>query len=435
MPSALEYLPDDKAIRSASQAEQNAMLKQHTKHWAYWRGNQPEFLKPNGGFNDNVTLNLTRQCIQRTIDFLVPEFPHIGIPEAGNTDLEEAVWAVWKANGGAVLLHNIALNGSLDGHCYARVQPDEKGDIRIYNLDATRVVTFWDSDNIDVVLWYEVHWKVGKVAYRQDTVNEDSRWRIYEYKQAGTQWVLDREIRWDYPLPPIVDWQHIPVPNHFYGDHELTAISVQNAINKTASDVSRILRFHAFPRTVGTGFGVEDVQATGIDDFYAIENENAKVTNLEMESDLTASLNFLNLLVTNYLNHNEVVMTSGDPAAFRGMTNLGVRTTFMPMINKNEVLRRQYGYAIMNITRCILMLSNVAGWENLTVDLRWKSPLPEDERENLAIVEGEMALDLMSKRTASAKLGLDYDQERNRIDDEQIVSDVLNAGASAGTSE
>src|SRR5687767_7129482 len=177
MPSALAYEPTNKEYRDASNAELVAMRKAHNTAWEYWRGQHPKYLKMNGNIEDNIILNIAQQSIERTLSFLLPEFPHISIAEEGNTDLEEAIWEVWKANKGTVLLYGMALNGCLDGHGYARVQLDKRGNIRIYNLDASRVVTFWDNDDIDNVLWYEVHWKTGKVAYRQDTVHEGDIWR------------------------------------------------------------------------------------------------------------------------------------------------------------------------------------------------------------------------------------------------------------------
>lgn len=434
MPSAYEYSPDDKELRTLADNEFKAHRERHAMHWQYYIGKHPKYLKKSGSYDDNVILNIVRQSIDRTISFLIPEFPHLTLSDSNNADLENELWNVWKLNGGAVLLYNMVVNGSVDGHVYARVQYDETETIRIYNLNAANIIVYWDGDNIDDILWYELRWQSGKTAYRQDIVKDGNQWVLRDFvrRDSSNQWVLDVELVWDYPLAPIVDWQHLPLPNEFYGEHEMTALSTQNAINKTASDFSRILRFHASPKTIGTGLEPNQIQATGIDDFLATPNVDAKIFNLEMQSDLVSSMNFLNLLIQDYHNQSRVVMTSGEPDAFRGMTNLGIRATYLPMLNKNEVLRRQYGYAIQEISKRVLMLM---GQEPVAPDLTWKSALPEDERENLQIVQGEIALGLMSKKTASAELGLDYTQEQDAIMDEALTADILGNGAPAGVSE
>lgn len=433
MPSAYSYDPNDRELRDAADNERKERIELHRLNWQYYVGKHPKYLKKKGAYDDNVILNIARQSVDRTLSFLIPEFPHLTLENEANTDLETALWDGWKLNGGAVLLYNMAVNGSVDGHVFSKVQPDAGGNIRIYNLNSANILVYWNGDDIDDILWYELTWKSGKVQYRQDIVRDGKQWRILDYIKTGnsTQWVLDTELVWDYELAPIVDWQHLPIPNQFYGEHEFTAISTQNAINKTASDFSSILRFHASPKTIGTGLEASQVQATGIDDFLTTPSPDAKIFNLEMQSDLASSMNFLNLLIQDYHNQARVIMTSGEPDAFRGMTNLGIRATYLPMINKNDILRRQYGYAIMEISKRVLMLM---GKEPVAPTLTWKSALPEDERETVQMVSQEIALGLMSKQTASAELGLDYTQEQANIDEEQLVSDVQNAGQPVGVS-
>jgi hypothetical protein len=410
MPAATHYAPDDRDIRSAAENEHRARQQRHHQNWRYYDGDHRPHLKTDDG-DDNVTLNLCRQVIDRTIAFLVPDFPLLEIDEVEETARESWLRQAWQANQDAVLLGALALNGALDGHIYARVIPAEPNP-RIVPLNSAHVIVFWDADDFEKVRWYELRWQVGRTTYRQDVVYEDDRWLIRDFRLKGSRWELLDEVIWPYALGPIVDWQHQKHPVEYYGRDELPHAHLNDLINKVASDTARILRFHAYPRTIGTGFEATNVQASGIDDFWVIPEKEAHVFNLEMQSDLSASLRFLQLLTDNFLAESRVTMLNGDPQHFKGVTNLGVRVAYLDQIAKTEMLRRQYSIGLQAISRRLLMLGGHD--HDVNVRVHWGEALPVDRREAVELVAKQIELGLLSPQTASAQLGLDWQTERAR---------------------
>lgn len=429
MPAAMQYLPDDKAQREAADEELKARQALYSLHAAYYDGKHRRPLKDPA---DNVVINLQKQAEDRAIAFLFPEAPRLEMDEQETTDDEAFLMEAWEENGGAGLLGSLAHIGARAGSVFVRLVEHEPYP-RIVPLNPARVIAFWDGDDYERVLWYEIRWTVGKAVYRQDILEDmPGRWVILEYKQEASRWIKTDEIYWSYPLGPIQCWQHMPALFQFYGQHDYGNMALNDAVNKVASDVKRILRFHAFPRTVGTGFEASKVQETGIDGFWTIPNENARVQNLEMQSDLSSSLQFMDTLTQAFLHEQRVVMVPGGLDAFKGMTNLGIRAAFMDMVSKNEVLRRQYGRAIQQISQRLLMMAD-RPFEVPPV-VHWSEALPVDRREMVALTQQEILMGTLSVRSASAELGRDYLLEQERRADEQLTSDVMDGGATVGVS-
>lgn len=411
MPAATHYAPDDRVLRAAADAERRERQQIHERNWRYYRGDHPQPLDPQRG-DDNVTLNLCRQVIDRTVAFLVPDFPTLELDDpAVDSPAENWLRAAWQANQGAVTLATLALNGALDGHVYARIVPARPFP-RILALNSAHLITFWDADDFSRVLWYELSWQVGRTVYRQDVVKDGRRWLIRDFVRQANRWVLEREEVWPFSDGPIVAWQHQIHPTRFYGRHELPHARLNDLINKVASDTARILRFHAFPRTVGTGFEAENVQSSGIDDFWVIPEKDARVYNLEMQSDLAASLHFLQLLTDHFLAESRVTMLNGDPQHFKGVTNLGVRVAYLDQIAKTEMLRRQYTQGIQALSRSMLALSGE--YPPVTPTVHWGEPLPVDRREAVELAARQIELGLLSPQHAAAQLGLDWEAEQAR---------------------
>ena len=413
MPAAMHYDPDNRDYRSAATRELHDRQRHRERNWRYYDGLHRQPLKiGEDSVDDNVVINLCRQAVDRTVSFLVPEMPHLELTEPDETESERWLRLAWAMNGGATLLANMAVNGALDGHVFARIVPEDPWP-RIVALSGANIITFWDADDFQRVLWYELRWRAGRQHFRQDVVTDDGRWLLRDYRQTGSTWDLQQETVWPYALGPILDWQHLPHPTAFYGHDELPHAALNDTVNKIASDIARILRFHAYPRTIGTGFEAGSVQATAIDDFWTVPNADARVFNLEMSSDLSASLRFLQILTDAFLSESRVNILSGDPSHVQDVTNLAIRALYMDMIAKNGVLRRQYGTGIAAISQRLLMLD---GREyGVPPVVHWPEALPVDHREQVELVAKQVELGVLSPQSAAAQLGVDgvLEQARN----------------------
>jgi hypothetical protein len=443
MPAATGYTPNNNEIRDAIRQELAARRHEIDINKKYYDGNHAQPLKD---AKDNVIVNVSRQVVDETVAFLVPKMPTIELDADTNTKTDDEQYLAdrWEQAGGAVLVSNMATNGSLGGQVYVRVVPGEGNRHEIINLNPANIVTVWNADDYRDVLWHELHWTaqipredgqhgLDEAIMRQDVVRASAQsWAILTYKKDGSSWVQVEEVGWNYPLAPIISWQHLPRPNGFYGQHELSHRKLNDAINKVASDVKSILRYHAMPNTFGSGFEAAELQPTSVDGLWTVKDPNAKLYNVEMQSDLASSMAMLDKLEEMFFRQARVVVVKGGLDAYRGMTNLGIRAAFLPMITKTEQLHRHYSLGIEGIGRVLLMLDG----RDFGVPMQtvWGSALPVDENEKLTLIERMMDRGLMSGATAAGRLGLDWEQEQRQILDEALETGYLFEGAPVGVS-
>ena len=432
MPAAMSYTPNDDHIREAAQSERLTRETAANKAVAYYRGQHAKPLKKNPREPDlNVVMNLFKMRIDRRRDFLFPALPDIELGDDTDTAATaDETWLdqAWASNGGAVLAGKMVLDGSRFGHVYVRMLPPGARGIfpRVRLLN--NIITFWQADDVATPLWHEVQWTVGKITYRQDildleTLGMGSGYEIRQYQAAqnntgkGEGWSADGVIAWPYDTPPIIDWQHWPEERIYYGSGEDGDLDLNDAVNRVLSQANAVIRNHAFPKTIATGVSAGKVEvATAIDSFWTIQNPNAKVYNLEMQSDLTAIMNMANALKEAYTSQGRVVLLSGQPSEFARLTNLAVRTVFMDMINANNTLRSTYGSGIKRICEAMLtMAGRDAGYD---VTLNWDDALPENDLEQAQVIQLLRGMGLISKQTSAGEIGLDWEQETARMEDE-----------------
>lgn len=438
MPVATEYSTGDRAQQDIAKREIEARAKLHALNLKYYHGQHAKPLKIIRGVDDNVLQNWCGQAVDSTLSFLFPSMPRI---ETGDTALDEAANRLWAASGGVTLLGKIALNGALTGHAFARLV-DEDPIPRIVNLNPQFIIKWVDKTDTGRLLWYEQQWADaggkdkgpglgGETKRRKDFVpvrdanGNIVNWEIVEYVLDGPEWVRnDSPVMWGAAAPPIADWQHLPVPNTIYGAHELPHARLNDDANRIASNINRIIRFHAYPRTIGTGMRANDVEETGVNGFWAIPSKDARIQNLEMRSDLGASMAMLDRLKSAFFRQSRVIIPPGEIDAFRGVTNLGIRATYMPMIAKNSTLRRQYGEGIKALTRTGLALMGFNLPDDLQITLEWGEALPIDEAEEFRLIDQMRTGGYISMQTARGRLGLD-----SAFEDELIMEEMARYGA------
>ncbi|MCL4252629.1 MAG: phage portal protein [Anaerolineae bacterium] len=387
MPAISHYNPDETAIRVRADEELATRRARMNRIRAYYEGEHPPQLTD---LRDNVVLNICKQVVDETVAFLVPDMPRFELdtdPDSKN-DREKWLHRAWDENGGAMLVHQMALNGALTGHVFARIVPNTPYP-RVINLNPANLLVWWGADDYQTVHAYEIRWEDGQNRYRQDIYKEEGSWIIADYAQnhpkSGRKiGAWERLSATSLPYCPIVSWSHLPNANAHYGRDELGAlVGLNGHINKVASDIKSILRYHAYPTTVGTGFSAKDVQETRIDGFLTIPDKEARVFNVEMQSDLASSLALLDRLEAHLLGISRVVLSRGGVDAFRGMTNLAVRTAYLPMIHKNEQLRRAYGWGLRQLSRLMLDFCPVPAADDERISLYWSDPLPTSRADEL----------------------------------------------------
>lgn len=449
MPRVISFDPNHKDMREAATDELKRRREFITLRDDYYNGIQRKHAKMDNGIDPNIVDNQCEIIVNSTADFVAGRFPEVMAVDA--EDITAMVNEWWNNNDSDDWLLEAVTDGGIAGHVFARITEDGK----IRTLDARNVLIWWDADDYKNALWYELQWgrdQSNNTTHRQDIVplmDDEGNilldaagmtrgWQIIDYVRKGPAWeMVDEPVLWNYPLSPIVQWQHLPQTGKaVYGRTELPdhALRLQDAINKQTTDINQVFRYFIGPTTVITGArATDDMEITTIGGMLILESPDAKVYNVEMQSDLVAMRAERDALKSALLRRSRVVTLPDDLNAFRGVTNLGIRTLYMPQTNKANTLKRKYGAAIKAITKRMLMLMGVAGWADVEFEIEWRSALPTDERETLQMIQSEMALGILSRRMASEMRGRNYDQVREQLIEESMDQALLMDGNSAGS--
>lgn len=405
MPAATRYQPNDYTLREAADQELRLRRTAYQSAVAYFEGRHRRHLSVRPGeSDDNIVINLYKQAVDRTVSFLVPQMPIL--QTASGLEADSALSELWRINGGARTLAKLALHGALSGHCFARILPPHMAgeSPRVVALNPANVLVFWRADDYEQVAWYEIHWQSGRNLHRQVIAPDGAQWRIEDWCDDGSGWRQQAVSAWEYPLAPICDWQHNLAPHGYYGVPEVSNPALNDRINKVMSDISRILRFHAAPRTIGIGFQADDVTASGIGNLWTIQNTDAKVFNLEMQSDLAASMNAADYLTRAFMAEQRVVVQRGDVTDWQRITNLGIQALYLDMTHKIAALQRSYEIGVVGISQRLRMLAGDAAYAE-PIRVLWPNPLPSSDLEAVSVLEKEIGLGILSRESAAQLRG------------------------------
>lgn len=452
--------------------ERRAMLEAAR---AYYSGHHLKPLKTRPGDKDpNVIINYCRKLVEASVAWLfgdnesgemlkmeleegeLAEAPadadddEDAAPAPGGQDrprAEAEAWLheVWEANGGAQFLQKVGRRTSITGHGFVKVLPGDdpanglEGLPKLVLQKPEIVSVLRQQDDTDEAEAYVIQWaekrlsgtRLREVKVRQIIARllpTPRPWVYATFEDTGRsgelrwQAVAGPEV-WPYTWCPIVEWQNLANEDGYYGLSDLEDLTtINDAINFAVSNINRILYIHGHPRTVGTGFEAGDVEDTAIDSFWTIPNKEAKVQNLEMQSDLAAAYNFIQYL-------GQALFTIGrdlDMGTLREkigqITNFGLRVLANLALSKLGEKRLNYGRAIIEINRILLELG---GFPVQDTKLHWRNPLPEDEKEEVERLKVEREIGIVSKQSAAEERGRDWDTEKDRMADESADEENL----------
>lgn len=460
MPEATRYelSMDSNAWRSledAYAAEIRDRQKDIKRGWAYYDGNHDLPLRiQKDGYNDNVIVNHVEALADRLTAFLIGDGVRF---DAGGddtrTDTDDAIELLWQKSRGAILQESIALSGAIEGHCAIRLVPRQGLPTQITRIKQPHFAAFWDAMDQERILWYRLQYVSGKVGKRIDYVRgqfiddeTDHRapgWTEVEYnlkdgQQVGplynTGWGL-QDLRWErtvnptpwpYDWPPVVDWQNLPNPNGYYGKSDITsAIKLNDALNFILSNMQRIIKHHASPKTVGTGWAAADLVETSVGGLLTVPQSDAKIFNLEMQSDLSSSQRLAEVIAAGLWQSGGMV----DPQTMKDrvgtLTNFGLRVLFADAIKRTEKKRLLYGEAFEMIAQRGLVLAGQAMPESVATV--WPDVLPADDVQEVTMLTQELEAGVISRQTYQERRGYDPEREADRIADEGTTGGDIGA--------
>lgn len=466
MPAVLRYMSPLETGRNDFQAqvvvERTERQRAYKQGLKYYLGDHDDALVYDPDTNpvdDNVTINLVKMTAERTATFLFSKIPVVELDNSEVEPTDEELWVVkfLEANGGLALLNKWALRGFLSGHSFMTMKPPRKKRKqetypRISLLDPLSVTIYWNAEDVDEVVWYEVRALVGKQVHIYDYVHDLDRdtWKIFHYQSVNrsrdkldtiletvTQQVyadyagaIDRTFfgddGWklvaseDHPdvgFPPIIETPHLPHPTGRYGQHEVGLKDLQDTVNLIASLRTAVSRESGEPVDVIIGAGVADVANKG--KIWVVDSPNATVTRLQLKGDLVSLSSTLEQLIETYLAISRVVLLKGEAKDLQRVTNAAVRTLFLDQIAKNQVLQASYGTSFKLLIQLGLKMSgNKTAGQDFDPKIKFANPLPTDFTELANQLQIITNIGAISKRTVATQMDLDWAFESITIEAE-----------------
>ena len=417
-------------------------LKAFKDAWDIYNGEHPLPLRktksdPRG--QDNVILNFARVIVDKGVAFLFGQdltFSTDDKPE--RNDAEKWLDNVWQANRRATFLNKLGTNGGVTGQTFLKIvanSPITAPYPRLVLLDPSTVTPTWDDDDIEYVRKWRIRWNTldanGQPLVKQQRIEPGAigldglpvNWLIIDEVAPANdpRFVEVRREVWPYPFAPILGCQNLPAPNEYWGisDLEPDIVAPNKAINFTISNMLRIIRLHAHPKTWGRGIGGQQLEL-GPDDVLLIKSSDGELHTLEMTSDLASSLAIFREVRSALHEVSRIPeVATGKLDGVGTLSGLALKILYGPLVEKTETKRLTYGDMLVELNRRLLTIGGKG--EDNVVTIHWPEIVPQDPKEEreTALLDQQLGV---SKETLLEKLGYDPDTERQRKETEAAAA-------------
>jgi hypothetical protein len=413
--------------------------------WKFYRGDPPRPLVPKKNEpDDNLILSFGRRLVKTGVKYLFGQ-PVTSQVTGKSQDGPAQVWLdeCWRRNRRDVFLQELAINGGVCGHAFAKILPRTPYP-RLIVLDPQLVDVIWADDDVEDVLCFTItNPPVGDIQTRQVIERQDApdgtplAWTITDQtidRGGGAEavWVTEGVEDWPHDFAPILECQNMVMPNQFWGEPDLgdDVIHILNAINRSASQIHKIMRVHAYPKVWTRGMGAKALKI-GIDEIIQLPSDTAELHALEVHADLNGSRAFLDTLVDILCwIASTPKVAFGDPDSLGAVSGVSMQLRFAPLLQQTEEKRLTYGALIVEADRRLLALGK---WGDTTItQLQWPELLPSDPLQERQVAVLDDALGV-STQTILEKLGYDPEQEATRKAEEAPPPPALQPGLPGDT--
>lgn len=394
--SQLSLLTLDPTISPA----ESSRIRRYKELWNHYEGYHWEDIPDNE--KPQVTLNYCRRFVDKFTSFLfgIDDENRSGFTIKVPTELESVTLpflnSVWDAeyNGRNRLALRIGQSAGVTGDAFIMVrfdEPDEfndpygeypEGRIRILPLLAHTVFPVYNPADKDDMLSCTIKYPITR---REDANMWQKASRTMFGRNLATTrtviysqvWTKDVWEEWEgdilinsgknpYNIIPVVHIPNIVIETSYYGTSDLEdVIPINKEINFKTSDNSEIIDYHSAPVTVIYGAKVSNLEK-GANKVWGNLPKDAKVENLKLEGNLTASVEHINSLKESMFEIAGVPFNS--LGADRGISNtsgVALQIEYMPLLEKVGWKRVSFARGLRQVCRLILLL----GWYHSLIEI------------------------------------------------------------------
>lgn len=239
-----------------------------------------------------------------------------------------------------------------------------------------------------------------------------------------------------YGIIPFVPIRNYPIAGKPEGISDLEDLIPLNVeLNLKKSDISEIIDYHSAPITCVFGAKIGNLEK-GANKVWGGLPKDAKVANLELNGDMSASMNYVKDIKTSMCEIGgcpESVL--GGAESISNTSGVALQYMNLPLIERTRIKRACTEEGLKKVNKLIIFIGlkekllnkpdSVTMREFLDNEVIIPDTLPKDELLQLQQIEQEMRLSLESRHGAMERLGRDdIDNKIAEIDAEHTVYSI-----------
>lgn len=446
------------ALESELSPEDRDRLQRYREYWNFYEGFHWETVPL--GDKPQITENYCRKFVDKFVAFELGMGFNVSVPfeqkdpEDYETPINVFLDEVWEDNNRDTFCIEVGQSKSITGDGWVQVRfekPEElddpygehpNGRIRITPIPTNIVFAIYnehDKDKLEqVTIAYpiEIYEKTG--ILKKETKTKKIYKQIWTKDRVEIYLGQDRTHAMDNPYKaiPFVQIKNFPLVGRSTGIGDLDDIIPLNMeLNLKKSDISEIIDYHSAPVTILYGAKINSLEK-GANKVWGGLPKDARVENLELNSDLGASVGYTEHIKTAL--HEIGGIPEGALGGSQAISNTsGVALQFvnMPLIERTRIKRMETAKGLKKINKLILLIAvteklitipeGVTNKEFYTTQITFPDTLPKDRLLELQQIQLEMTLGLESKIGAMRRLNKENPSllmdeiEQERIEEEE----------------
>ena len=417
-------------------------LNEISEYWDFYLGDQWRVVREEG--ESLITFNYAKAIVDKSVSFLFGKGFRIQPHKEVAQELKPLLDEVWEYNKKDILGVEIGQMGAITGDCFIKVSWEDPevddngmlyeeeypdGKVRINVLPTSSVFPVYSSHDKDKMVSCTIQYAILEMGI-------DGKPVARMYKEVVTRdtisYYIDNELVEEIPNIlreiNIVQIKNIPLAGESRGQSDLKSIiPLQKELNAKVTDVSDIINYHSAPITIIQGAKSKNLEK-GAKKVWGGLPKDAKVYNLELNSDLNASNNFISTIKTAIHELSNTPEDSlGGKSAVSNTTGVALQIKYAPLLEKTWLKRQTYGGGIKDVCRLVIKLLRVKGSDEerkllndlmatsegikkvFDITVTFPDPLPKDEMVQLQIIAQKMNLGLEEPEGALKELGYEGD--------------------------
>ena len=418
------------------------LMREISEYWDFYLGEQWRVVREEG--ESLITFNYSKAIVDKSVSFLFGKGFRIQPHKEVAQELKPLLDEVWEYNKKDILGVEIGQMGAITGDCFIKVSWEDPevddngmlyeeeypdGKVRINVLPTSSVFPVYSSHDKDKMVSCTLQYAILEMGIEGKPVAR-------MYKEVVTRdtisYYIDNELVEEIPNIlreiNIVQIKNIPLAGESRGQSDLKSIiPLQKELNAKVTDVSDIINYHSAPITIIQGAKSKNLEK-GAKKVWGGLPKDAKVYNLELNSDLNASNNFISTIKTAIHELSNTPEDSlGGKSAVSNTTGVALQIKYAPLLEKTWLKRQTYGGGIKDVCRLVIKLLRVKGSDEerkllndlmatsegikkvFDITVTFPDPLPKDEMVQLQIIAQKMNLGLEEPEGALTDLGYEGD--------------------------